>query len=213
MIYLILETSSPKGLLSLIEDNQILLSKEVPFGVRESGELVPILEQALEQLNLEVRDLSKIILGIGPGSFTGLRIGASVAKAFSFAQNIPIIGVSSLMSFEPATDGPFGVVLDAKLHGIYLQKGRKEGSKIIFEGEAKIYSTQALASEVRDLPYLLTTQKDPIKKKLQDFEDLPEIYECTPSPTQMLKVALDKPLSDHLKAQDQLDLTYFNTIT
>jgi len=60
MIYLVLETSSPRGLISILEEGRILLSQEVPFGVRESGELVPVWKQ-LSKSSLLLSALLKIL--------------------------------------------------------------------------------------------------------------------------------------------------------
>ncbi len=210
MIYLILETSSPRGLISILEEDRILLSQEVPFGVRESGELVPILEEALKKLSLTVGDFKNIILGIGPGSFTGLRIGASVAKALSFAKNIPIIGVSSLKSFDPLIEGPFGALLDAKLHGVYLQKGLKENGRIYYEEEARIYSLDAIEKACESLPLLITSQRAPLLTKLENRVQEEKLKEYAPDPLQMLHLALKQPLKNHRQAHDSLDLKYFD---
>lgn len=58
--------------------------------------LLPSIDRLLKEANLSLRDLHAIALGIGPGSFTGLRVGCSAAKAIGLAYNLPIIKLSSL---------------------------------------------------------------------------------------------------------------------
>jgi tRNA threonylcarbamoyladenosine biosynthesis protein TsaB len=210
VFYLILETSSAKGLISILENGEELLTQEVPFGVRESGELVPILERMLQKLELKIGDFQNIILGTGPGSFTGLRIGASVAKALSFAKHIPIIGIPSLKTFDPKREGLFGVLLDAKVHGIYLQKGSSENGEVFYDEESKIYSPEQLVEAVIELPHLITSQKLPLMTKIEGIIEEERIVECTPSPLQMFRQAMRLPLKNHLLAQDQMNLRYFD---
>jgi len=168
------------------------------------------LEAALKKLSLTVSSFKNIILGIGPGSFTGLRIGATVAKALSFAKNIPIIGVSSLKAFDPSVNGPFGTLLDAKLHGVYLQKGLKEGGKIYYEEEAHIYSLDTIKKASETLPLLITSQRAPLITKLKGLVEEGKLKEYPPHPLQMLNLALKQPLKNHRQAHDPLDLKYFD---
>jgi tRNA threonylcarbamoyladenosine biosynthesis protein TsaB len=69
-----------------------------------SIELMPALVRMLEQQNVEAADLAAVAVAIGPGSFTGLRIGLSVAKGLAQAQDIPILGVPTLdiLAFQHA---------------------------------------------------------------------------------------------------------------
>jgi tRNA threonylcarbamoyladenosine biosynthesis protein TsaB len=61
-----------------------------------SATLIPYIENILKQTGVAFGDLSAIATGIGPGSYTGLRIGAATAKGLAYALNIPIIGISPL---------------------------------------------------------------------------------------------------------------------
>jgi tRNA threonylcarbamoyladenosine biosynthesis protein TsaB len=61
-----------------------------------SATLVPCIEDALKQTGITFKNLSAIAVGIGPGSYTGLRIGTAAAKGLAYALNIPIIGISPL---------------------------------------------------------------------------------------------------------------------
>jgi tRNA threonylcarbamoyladenosine biosynthesis protein TsaB len=59
-------------------------------------ELMPVLDRMLAQQRLSPRDLTGIVVSLGPGSFTGLRVGVSVAKGLAFAASIPLVGVPTL---------------------------------------------------------------------------------------------------------------------
>ena len=63
---------------------------------QHARQLLPMIEQLLAEQDLCVRDLDAVALVIGPGSFTGLRIGAGVAQGLSFATGVPVLCISSL---------------------------------------------------------------------------------------------------------------------
>ena len=93
---LALNTSTPQfGLALLKEDGTILaeyfISKEKGF-----GSLMPTLHFFISKLNADIHDLKAVVVAIGPGSFTGLRVGISAAKGLCHGLEIPIIGISSL---------------------------------------------------------------------------------------------------------------------
>ncbi len=80
-----------KAVVELKKDNQVLesLSEENKFG---SQVLLPLIDKILKKQNLTFRDLKGIETETGPGSFTGLKVGVSVANALGFALGIPVNG-------------------------------------------------------------------------------------------------------------------------
>jgi tRNA threonylcarbamoyl adenosine modification protein YeaZ len=77
-------------------------------------DLLPSMRKLLEQAQLSPKDLHAIAIGIGPGSYTGTRIGASVAKTLGFALSIPIRPFHSPLAFLPDQPGRFGFLLPTK---------------------------------------------------------------------------------------------------
>lgn len=209
MYFLIIDTSSLKGILSIFKDDKIIFNQELSFGVRESNELVPVIEMAFKQTNIFLSDIDIIVLGKGPGSFTGLRIGASVAKAFSFVKSIPIVTVESLKCFAPEQEGPFTVLLDAKAKGIYLQQGLKEGDHVYFEDQFKSFKMEEVALQLQNRPNLISAHKESLRLKLPQ-EIFDKIIQMSPSPHQMLKMALKRSKTTLFHARDLLDLEYFS---
>lgn len=66
------------------------------IGMKQSESLVPALDYVLEKVGLEAKDLDYCAISIGPGSFTGLRLGLSAVKAIELAYNVPVFGISTL---------------------------------------------------------------------------------------------------------------------
>ena len=92
---LALDTATRKIGIALYDGTQVLHEAVWQSPLRHTVELTPAIEQALERTNTKIEDLEAIGLTIGPGSYTGLRIGAAAAKGISLARNIPMIAVAT----------------------------------------------------------------------------------------------------------------------
>ena len=87
------------------------------------------IDLALKEINIELKDINLIGVGIGPGSFTGLRIGLSTTKGFSFATGKPIVAVSTLEALAwnlPYCPYPVCTLLDARKKEVYAALFRWE---------------------------------------------------------------------------------------
>lgn len=93
-----IETSSNSTSVALAEDGVLLKAMEEHNVVSHASKLTPFIEEVLKNANKKPSDLNAIAISIGPGSYTGLRIGLSVAKGLCYALKIPIIAISSLDS-------------------------------------------------------------------------------------------------------------------
>lgn len=83
---------------------------------------MPIIKDILENTNLSLKDINLLVCDIGPGSFTGIRIGIATVKAFSDSLNIPCIGISSLeaLAYNVSTDGLICSTIDCKNDNCYF---------------------------------------------------------------------------------------------
>lgn len=95
MKILAFDTSSAASSVALYRDGEVYAVHE-PALVKQGTHLLPIIAKLLNEAALSLSELDLIAVGIGPGSFTGLRIGCSAAKAISVAKDIPIAPISSL---------------------------------------------------------------------------------------------------------------------
>ncbi|MGM9834406.1 MAG: tRNA (adenosine(37)-N6)-threonylcarbamoyltransferase complex dimerization subunit type 1 TsaB [Bacilli bacterium] len=97
MYSLFIDTHASNIVICLFKDNK-LLRKEIKESVREhSVYTLPMIKELLNDFNLNVRDLSLLLVVNGPGSFTGVRIGVTIAKTIAYSLNIPIKLISSLL--------------------------------------------------------------------------------------------------------------------
>lgn len=95
-VLLCLETSGPVCSVSLARDNKCIGIKENQDTFQHAAVLTVLIDQLSKEHNISLQELDGIALSAGPGSYTGLRIGTSVAKGLCYALNLPLIAVNSL---------------------------------------------------------------------------------------------------------------------
>lgn len=111
MTVLIIDTTTERGIIALgTMSGEIIAEKKLPAGFQNSDHLFP----AMQELGVKATDLLLIICATGPGSYTGIRVGAVVAKTLSFTHKIPLVGVCTLEGF------PQPALIDAKMGGAYI---------------------------------------------------------------------------------------------
>ncbi len=98
MKILSIDTASNICGVSVLENQKLICNLDTNTGRTHSENLMPMIKNALEKSNLTLEDIQLILCDIGPGSFTGIRIGVATVKAFKDSLGIPCIGISSLDS-------------------------------------------------------------------------------------------------------------------
>ncbi|MDO5580952.1 MAG: tRNA (adenosine(37)-N6)-threonylcarbamoyltransferase complex dimerization subunit type 1 TsaB [Planctomycetia bacterium] len=96
MKVLAIETTDKTGSLAAGENGSSALVRALPPDQRSAQSLVPAISRFLDDLHWDIKDLDCIAVGIGPGSFTGLRVGAATAKILAWSLSAKIIGVNTL---------------------------------------------------------------------------------------------------------------------
>lgn len=163
---LVLDTSTERGIVAVVDHGAIVFQEQLPFGLQNSHFLLPALYRRLKDHGLKLHELSFVGVGVGPGSYTGIRVGAMIAKTLSFTCGLPLIGVCTLDLFVDEGDGEFAAVIDAKIGGVYLQKGgRKNG---IVQSTGPMLSPLDEAKELlADVPTIITPNAEKIRSKLE----------------------------------------------
>lgn len=122
---LAIDTATPAitaGIVSLDTAAPETLAQRVTVDARAHGELLtPQVQEALAEANVQLSGLDAIVVGAGPGPFTGLRVGMVTAAAFGDALGIPVHPVCSLdaIAADVAGTEPFAVVTDARRREVY----------------------------------------------------------------------------------------------
>lgn len=165
-MYLLLDASTEVGIVALMEDEKVLWSQEIEVGPHRSRMILPVIDQGIKQMQAKPEDLTSVVVGNGPGSYTGLRIAASAGQSIAFALSIPLVGVCSLLSLAPEEDGPYFSVYDARMGGVYLLECRKEGEKVISTGNPEIVSLDEFCLRVPEQMRVATPHANRLQERL-----------------------------------------------
>lgn len=95
MTYLFIDTAN-SFIISIIKDNKIIYYKNDVSNSDTSSKVMPIIDEAFKSSNLTINDIDKIFVVNGPGSFTGIRVGVTIAKTIAYSLNKPLIALSEL---------------------------------------------------------------------------------------------------------------------
>jgi tRNA threonylcarbamoyladenosine biosynthesis protein TsaB len=163
MLILAVETSTPAGSIALVEapggggdsGGREKIIGETTLGTAEnhSVRLMPAIDGLLGQTSLTIHQVRGIALGLGPGSFTGLRIAVSTVKGLAWALKVPVVGVSTLDALAynlPYSSQTVCPVLDARKKEVYaaLFRGNGEG-RLEKVSEDWVLSPEELCSRIR----------------------------------------------------------------
>jgi tRNA threonylcarbamoyladenosine biosynthesis protein TsaB len=140
VIVLALDTCLPACSVALARDGEMVgwLSEPTLRGHQER--LAPMTRDLMARAGLEFADLDRIGVTVGPGSFTGLRVGLAFAKGVAFALGRPCVGVGTLEALAAIVEGggPRAAVIDAGRGRVYLQ---------LFDGAASLSGPDILSLE------------------------------------------------------------------
>lgn len=208
MKVLYLETSSKNCSVAISDDEKLLcVCEEVSENYKQSESLHTFVEWALEGAEISMKDIEAISLGKGPGSYTGLRIGAASAKGFCYGLKIPLIAVNSLESMiEPFLGQNYDFVIplvDARRMEVYTAVYDGKTGNEINPTEAKILDEFSF-EEFKDKKVIFVGDG---AKKVKEILQLPNaefdenIY---PSAQYLVKKTLEK-----ISNKDFEDMAYF----
>jgi tRNA threonylcarbamoyladenosine biosynthesis protein TsaB len=133
MKILAIETSHVVGSIAAAEDGRLLGEEEFEEGMVHGRELVPRLKALVERLGWALRDVGLFAVSIGPGSYTGLRVGVATAKTVAYAVGMDVVGVPSLdVLARNAPDAAATVcpIVDAKGRQVYACLYDRERNRI-----------------------------------------------------------------------------------
>ncbi|KUJ51791.1 tRNA (adenosine(37)-N6)-threonylcarbamoyltransferase complex dimerization subunit type 1 TsaB [Chryseobacterium sp. JAH] len=208
MKILYLETSSKNCSVAISDDEKLLcVCEEVSENYKQSESLHSFVEWALEGAELSIKDIEAVCLGKGPGSYTGLRIGAASAKGFCYGLDIPLIAVNSLESMkEPFLGQNYDLVIplvDARRMEVYAAVYDGITGEELVTTEAKVLDEHSF-EEFKDKKVMCVGDgakkaKEILQLPMADFNE--EIY---PSAQYLVKKSLEK-----IKNKDFEDIAYF----
>lgn len=146
-----LDTSAAACSVGILADQSITVQHTIA-PMQQAKIILPMIEAVLSQASLSLKELDAITFGCGPGSFTGVRIAASVAQGLAFAANLPVIPISSLALLAQTAllekkGENFAIAMDARMNEIYWAEYQVNLKGMVeLVGEEKICSLADLHS-------------------------------------------------------------------
>lgn len=104
MITLYIDTSSSYLYTGIVKDSKLLIEVKEELGHNLSEVALPKIVEMFDKTSLKAKDITKIVVVNGPGSFTGIRVGLTIAKVFAWSLNIPITTITSLEAMAISTN-------------------------------------------------------------------------------------------------------------
>jgi tRNA threonylcarbamoyladenosine biosynthesis protein TsaB len=176
MYILGIETATTTGSLALMNDNRLIWEYTLNMRTTHTTRLMPALDQMLKDSSIEKHQLNGIAVSMGPGSFTGLRIGLATAKGLAMGLNIPLVGVPTLDALAynvPYTKYQICPVLDAKKKEIYASLFRFEDGELIRLTPYMVMPPDDLLKHIHEKTIFLgdglDSYRDFIAEKLMDM--------------------------------------------
>ncbi len=159
MLVLGIDSSAAASSVCLLEYRSPLALFSLFSNAEHSVSLLPMVEETLDRSGKTLKDVDLISAVIGPGSFTGIRIGISVVKGLAFATEIPCVGVSSLEAGAYTLSDMKGYicpVLDARRNTVYTSLFKSDGSGIVTRiSDDCIKEIEKIEEELPDAPVYL----------------------------------------------------------
>ena len=130
-----IDTTSSYLYTGIVRDNELVIEKKDNLGKNLSVYAVSVVNEMFNEANIKPNDIDKIIVVNGPGSFTGIRIGVTLAKIFAYTKKIPIITITSLeaMAKSIKSDKLIVPIINARREACYA--AIFDGDKNILNGE------------------------------------------------------------------------------
>ncbi|MFD4629963.1 tRNA (adenosine(37)-N6)-threonylcarbamoyltransferase complex dimerization subunit type 1 TsaB [Streptomyces sp. NPDC058284] len=152
MLLLALDTATPAVTVAL-HDGSAVIAESTQVDARRHGELLlPAVDRVLADAGLGLDAVTGIVAGVGPGPYTGLRVGLMTADTFGLALGVPVHGVCTLDGLAYASgieEGPFVVATDARRKEVYWARYDDARTRT---GEAAVDRPGDIAAEVAGLP-------------------------------------------------------------
>lgn len=182
MLILAADTSTECMGAAIWEDGSLVAEKVLDIGLKHAVTFMPAVDELLSRAGLKPGDIDAFACTVGPGSFTGIRIGISAVKGMAFASGKPAVGVSTLEVMARNADGGKGRIicpmLDARNDRIYASAWLGEKEAVIgnnwqvsefFNAVRKIEYPEYEINEV----YILGSGKETLRRNNLIPDDLP----------------------------------------
>ena len=199
MRILYIDTSSSYLYAGIVLNRKLTSEVKKEFGHSLSEEALPSIVSLFEKENLLAKDIDKIIVVNGPGSFTGIRIGITIAKVFAWGLNIPITSISALesMSLSSTSDKLHVPIINARRNYVFGAIYSKDNNVMLKPIHIKL---EDLLVDLADKDYVFISN--------DEFDELKDIEPYDPDIEKIVNQFENKePINPHAINPEYLKLT------
>ena len=202
-----IETSTKNCSVSIANCGELISLKEINTGEYSHAEMLhPLINEALLESKLTIKDIEAIAVGKGPGSYTGLRIGVSAAKGLCFANDIPLISINSLEILAQSITIDSGLIIpmiDARRLEVYAAIYDKNHNAVR-ETKAEIIDSHSFLDELQNQKVYFLGDGAKKCKEIILHENAVFIENVFPSAKKMAAISYHK-----FKNESTEDVAYF----
>ncbi len=184
MIILATDTAAAACAACLYDDRsgKVLGERSIELGRGHAEHLIGVIRACLADAGIDFASIERIITTVGPGSFTGVRVGLATARGLGLGLGVPVTGVSSLEAAHAAArelgaTGSVAVIADARREEAYFQLFVGEDAP-----EPQVLSYRQIASQLPDEPIALCGSGAPRLHQLAQRTDLKIVHALTAAP-------------------------------
>lgn len=216
MIVLACETSTLLGSVAVLKNQAVLAYQDSLRQGSHSDVLNIFIESALTEAKVRLDEIDLFATGIGPGSFTGIRISLNTIKTLSFCYNKPCVGIDSLIniayqcSLQPLQDRPIIAMINAYKNMVYIAAYEKQGETLLTVKEPSVVRVQNLPQYILSESYVVgdgyMAYKPYIDQHIGSRVLRPETLSDEPHAGFLAKLALQKSLQQTVKWNELLPL-------
>lgn len=153
MKILAIDTSALTATAAILEDDVLLGEISITTKLTHSQTIMPMIDELLKKVSLDISDIDLFACSEGPGSFTGLRIGIGTVKGLAFGLDKPVCAVSTLeaLAYNIAPT-PYAIapIMDARRGQVYNAVYSWQGEELLCTAEPRALSVEELCSEITE---------------------------------------------------------------
>jgi tRNA threonylcarbamoyladenosine biosynthesis protein TsaB len=213
-----IDTATPYLALGIVENQEVLSELRFNAGQTHAQILLPNIDRVLKEASLKLEELDGIAISIGPGSFTGLRIGLATAKGLCFALSKPLISVPTLDGLVYSQKSPSYAlvpILDAKKNEVYSAVYHSRDGRIMRVSDYWVTSIEKLVAKIPEevifLGLGLEVFKENLSKLCGEKAHFLEEERNLPSGTAIAFLGLEKFKRSEFEDLDKVEPLYLRS--
>ena len=176
MKILAIDTSALTATAAILADGKLICEISTTTALNHSVTVMPMIDELLKKVNMDISEIDLFACSEGPGSFTGLRIGIGTIKGLAYGLGKKVVGVSTLEALAhniSFTDFAIAPIMDARRNQVYNALYKYDGEKLVEEIPPRALSVEELCEEISEKTIFVgdgvLAYKEKIKEILGDM--------------------------------------------